>query len=117
VIADILFAAFWPPAWAFLWPRIARRTGLGADVKTGEAWVGGAAGAMIGCAGDWPAFTCAAVNLLIGVWLWQRNRRKRKRAPRFYGLKSRALVAAVVRRAREAGRFRPPLRPVLGGAR
>lgn len=54
----------------------------------------------------------AGVNMLIAVYLWWRKRNKRKRAPRAYGAKSRALVTALIRRAREHARPRPVLRPL-----
>jgi hypothetical protein len=55
-----------------------------------------------------------AVNGILGFWFWWRNRRNRKRAPRAYGAKSAALLAALVKRAREAAKPRPVLRPVPG---
>jgi hypothetical protein len=61
----------------------------------------------------WPLL---GVNLAMAAWLawllW-RGRRRGKRAPRAYGAKSRARLAALVRRAREAARPRPAprLRP------
>ena len=56
----------------------------------------------------------AAVN---GLLWWQHwNRRRRKHAPRAYGAKSRALIATLVRKAREAAKPRRVLRPVPGGA-
>jgi len=63
----------------------------------------------------------AAMNAAVAVFvmwdLWRRHRRRRDRAPRTYGAKSRARVAALARKAREAFRPRPVLRPVPGGAR
>lgn len=57
---------------------------------------------------------CAAAN----VWNWWdcRRKKRRKRAPRAYGAKSRALIAAIVAKARAAAKPRPVLRPVPGGA-
>ena len=50
-----------------------------------------------------------------GVQWWKYwNRRKRKRAAALAGAKSRARVAALVRKAREAGTPRRVLRPVPG---
>ena len=59
------------------------------------------------------ALFAAAVAL---EWWRDRRRRRRKRAPRAYGAKSRALLAALVRRAREATKPRPVLRPAPGAA-
>src|SRR6266851_2375234 len=46
------------------------------------------------------------------AWLWWRNRRRRDRAPRSYGQKSRDRLAALIARYRKAARPRPLLRPV-----
>lgn len=62
----------------------------------------------------------AGISCAVGIWClidWWRDRRKRKRALRAYGAKSLALVAGLVRRAREAARPRPVLRHAPGGAR
>jgi hypothetical protein len=61
----------------------------------------------------WMGF-CAALNAWMAWEHW--NRRKRKRAAALAGAKSRARVAALVRKAREAARPRKVLRPVRGGA-
>ena len=57
-------------------------------------------------------------SLRLSVWQWIRNNRKRrkKRAALALGAKSRARVAALVRKAREAVKPKPVLRPVPGGA-
>lgn len=57
---------------------------------------------------------CALVCALLCLWNWRR--RKRRRAPRTLGAKSRARIAAMVTRMRERP-ARPVLRPVPGGAR
>jgi hypothetical protein len=62
----------------------------------------------------WLLFAGNVAGVIICGWLLWRNRR-RKRAPRAYGAKSRALIAGLVRRAREAARPRPVLRPVPQG--
>jgi len=61
----------------------------------------------------WTAF-CATVNAWMAWDYW--NRRKRKRAAALAGAKSRARIAALVRKARQAARPRRVLRPVPGGA-
>lgn len=66
--------------------------------------------------GDW---LLAAVNgpaACFAAWLWWRNRKRRDRAPRSYGYKARAALAALVAKARESARPRPVLRPAPGGA-
>jgi hypothetical protein len=53
----------------------------------------------------------------IGAWIWWRSGRgKRRKALRELGAKSKARLAALVRKAREAGVPRPALRPVPQGA-
>ena len=64
----------------------------------------------------------AAVLTAVGVYTlrrWWRNRRNRKRrkVAALLGAKSRALRDALVRKAREAAKPKPVLRPVPGGAR
>jgi hypothetical protein len=54
------------------------------------------------------------VAVAIAAW-WLSRRRRRRRVPREYGVKSRALVAALIRRAREAAVPRRVLRPVPEG--
>ncbi|HXJ24450.1 MAG TPA: hypothetical protein VNH17_02060 [Streptosporangiaceae bacterium] len=81
-------------------------------------WLCGCLGGAIGFAsgGGWPWMAADLANAGLAAVLWWLSRRRRKRAPRAYGAKSRALVEALVRRAREAARPRPVLRPVPGGA-
>lgn len=55
--------------------------------------------------------------LLYLAWFWWRKRRNHRRAPRAYGTKSRARLAALVATLRERARPRPVLRPVPGGVR
>ena len=64
---------------------------------------------------DWPWAVLNAALLAFCLWMRNRNRRNRRRARDMYGAKSRALLAAVVRKAREAAQPRPVLVP--GGAR
>ena len=62
--------------------------------------------------GQWLWALAAGANAGLAIFLWWRRGRRRKRAPRAYGAKSRALVAALARKAREAAIPRPVLRPV-----
>lgn len=69
------------------------------------------AGGVTGAASDLAtgAWLLLAGNVVIAVaaaWMLWRGRR-RKRAPRAYGAKSRTRVAALARKAREAARPRP----------
>ena len=110
---SLVYALTWPPAWAFCWAAVSRHHGRPGPVF-GEAWTFGGLGVVLGFAGQWPENAIGAVQVAVGAWLWLRGRRKRRRAPRAYGAKSRALVAALVAKAREAARPRPVFRPVPG---
>ena len=50
------------------------------------------------------------------AWLWWRKRKRRDPAARSLGAKSRARLAALVRKAREAAKPRRVLRPIPGAA-
>jgi hypothetical protein len=80
-------------------------------------WAACAAGALLGnvLASGWGAASGAGLSLTIALAFWW-FRRRRKRAPRSYGAKSRALIAALVRRMRETATPRPVHRPVPQGA-
>lgn len=65
--------------------------------------------------GDWVWASVSAAVLVWTAHTWW-NRRKRRRAPRTLGAKSRARIAAMTARMRERP-ARPVLRPVPGGAR
>ena len=92
------------------------------NLNCGEHFVGtwissGAVGIVVGILNkDAGWFTGSAVSLVIGLAIWWWRRKDRKRAAKALGYKSRALLAAVVRRAREAARPRPVLQPQRGGA-
>lgn len=73
--------------------------------------------ALWGAFGYWAYASGAGLSAAIALVIWYRKRRGRKRAGSVLGAKSRALIAALVSRAREAGTPRPVLRPVPGGAR
>jgi hypothetical protein len=59
----------------------------------------------------WPANAVNAACVLILAASWWRHRRRRDRAPRFYGAKSRARVAALLTKARTALKPWPALKP------
>ncbi len=82
----------------------------------GAFYCGWTASALVGLTGmvvrhEWAWAVVAAGNALLAIYLWRRRGRRRKRAPRAYGAKSRALVTTLIRRARERARPRPVLRP------
>jgi hypothetical protein len=114
---DLLCATIGPPLVSAAGGRILRRRGRTWNFYSG--WIGSAAGGAIGWAvsGAWGLMALDIANICLAVFLWWLSRRRRKRAPRAYGAKSRALVAAVVARMRETLKPRPILRPVPGGAR
>jgi hypothetical protein len=65
---------------------------------------------------SWAVAAIFAVFLAVTLWRWWRRRKDRKRAMDAIGAKTRALLATLVRKAREAGTPRPVLRPVPGAA-
>ena len=115
-MADLVYALAWPPVWAFGYPAVRRRLGT-SRAAFGETWTCGGAGVVLTGAGfgQWLEIVIGLAQVAIGIWLWRRGRRGRRRAPRAYGAKSRALVAVLVAKARDAARPRPALRPVPGG--
>ena len=67
---------------------------------------------------QWGSAAWSFALAMFFAWLaWKRWRRHRKRAAALLGAKSRALRDALVRKAREAAKPRPVLRPVPGAAR
>jgi len=118
-ILGIAWAVAWPPVWAVSWPRAVRL--LRGRVLGGfwGSWITASATTAaidaIG-GGDPPATITAAVSTVFAVIMWWLNRRKRKRAPRTYGAKSRALIAAVIAKMRETAKPRPVLRPQPQGS-
>jgi membrane protein implicated in regulation of membrane protease activity len=98
------------PLAAALWRATARSRWPSGFFGT---WIGGSAGLTFGAVvtGDWITMIGGPLNLIIAVIAWWLSRRKRKRAPRSYGAKSRALLARITAGAREAGKPRV-LRPV-----
>ena len=77
--------------------------------------------AIFGCTGlaaqgDWVFSGIAAANAIFAAYLWWRYRNKqRKRAPRAYGAKSRALIGKLIRKTRETAKPRPVLHPAPQG--
>lgn len=110
-----------PTAWSLLVYGVIRMvTGIPAE-RMWAFWRGCAVGsasvtaaALIG--GLWAFAAGSAINVLVSLAMWWLSRRKRKdRARKLLGAKSRALRDALVRRARELSVPRPVLAP--GGAR
>lgn len=112
-MADLVYALAWPPAFAFVLGAVTRALRIDSSwaAAIARCWVSAGVGVIftLAPAGHWPG---AAVGVAQGAWLWRRGRRGRRRVPRAYGAKSRALVAVLVAKARDAARLRPALRPV-----
>jgi len=118
LIMSISWSLAWPPVWAVCWRPlircIIRREPTGSfwgQWVSAAAWTVGTQAFISG----WGT-AVAAVNLVFGAVMWWLSRRRRKRAPRAYGAKSRALLAAVVAKMREAAKPRPVFKPVPGRA-
>jgi type VI protein secretion system component VasK len=103
-----------PAAWSYVFTRLSHGSrGLFlAGWLSGSAWQIGSSAWFR----QWDMLAGSAASLLLCAAVWWWNRRRRKRAPRAYGAKSRARVAALARKAREAAKPRLALRPVPGGA-
>ena len=108
---DALLALAVPPFAACVWTVIDRL--IHAPQRFVGTWISsGAVGIVVGILNkDAGWFTGSAVSLVIGLAIWWWRRKDRKRAAKALGEKSRALVAALVQRAREAAQPRPVLQP------
>jgi hypothetical protein len=113
----LVWACAWPPLWAGFWACVRRR--LPVLYSPYLAWAITAAVCVIGygIAGEFVPAAISAFHVMLALVLWWLSRRRRKRAPKLAGAKSRALLAAVVAKLRESLKPRPVLRPVPGGAR
>ena len=84
------------------------------------SWIGSAVGGVIagvmGSGVTWGTVNGVSLAMAVAVW-WYRRRKRKDPAARQFGAKSRARIAALVERAREAAKPGPVLRPVPGGAR
>jgi hypothetical protein len=112
---NIVTVTVLPPASSWVWGRVRRRY----RARFYQGWIGAAVGGGVTWAiqGQWLWAAIDMANVGVAVVLWWLSRRRRKRAPRAYGAKSRALVAALVRKARENARPRPVPRLGPAGAR
>lgn len=107
-----LFGAYWGWRWIFTRDEEAMHRVDGAGAISGSLLA-----VFFALAGLTPLAALMALFAIWCAWDWWRKRKRRKRtSPKALGAKSRALVAALVRRAREAARPRPVLRPLPGGA-
>ena len=122
-IVSIAFAAAWPPVLACI-ALLASRSPWPASRFWGNwCWggcsdiIGGTLGFIGGARpGMLPYVLAGTAHAVLGAVMWWLNRRRRKRAPRTYGAKSRALIAAVVAKMRETAKPRPVFRPQPQGS-
>lgn len=116
-ITPVLFAAALPAATSLLLGKAYRACGRAFRFYPG--WIGGAAAGSLGWAviGAWHCAAASAANIPVAAFLWWLSRRRRKRAPKLAGYKALALIAALLRKAREFARPCPPLRPSPVGSR
>jgi hypothetical protein len=111
LVNDIL----WPPTFALLWPCALRLLRLGSTLFDDFWWSWFLASAQAAVyavtVSAWAPAAVSAVQASIALAKLWRRWKGRKRAAKALGEKSRALVAALVQRAREAARPRPVLQP------
>jgi hypothetical protein len=97
-----------------LWLDIRNGTLFRSEGSAHGWWLIAFTGEMVYWSVAGPAWL-AGLNALFAVvqaWLWRNDRRKRKRTLAALGNKARALIASMVKRAREAAKPRPVLRPL-----
>ncbi len=121
---DILWGLMWPPAYTFGCAAFARTfrgvtTWRSALRPWFGRWLAACFGVEISAAVVWYApeagIGLALAAGAIALWWWLR-RKRRDPAARSFGAKSRARIAALVRKAREVAKPKPSLRPAPGGA-
>jgi hypothetical protein len=116
----VAWAIIWPPVWAPGWMWATRRL-LGGRPLGGYwgSWLTASVTTLAeqALAGDLPAALVGIASTVFAVIMWWLSRRRKRRAPKLAGAKSKALLAAIVARMRETLKPRPILRPVPGGAR
>jgi hypothetical protein len=115
LIMNIVCVTVLPPFASYAWCRALKR--LRGWFWQGWIWSASLGGVTWAIQGQWPWAVLDAANAGVAIVLWWLSRRRRKRAPRAYGEKSAALVAALVAKVREAARPRPVPRLGPAGAR
>jgi hypothetical protein len=122
LIFPVVFTAVWPPLWGAAYARILRALGaLGSSTFRNaifRTWAicGIVMGVTYFCFTMWMDGGTALGSGLVGAFLWWWRKRKRRNVLAMLGAKSRALRDALVKRARQATRPSPVLRPSLRGA-
>lgn len=114
---DVALDLAWPPLAGFSYALL--RSRYGGDFR-GRAYVMWAFASAwdIGVdlyAAQWFPMACSGASLVLATWLYWHHRNRRDRAAKLSSAKGRAIIAALVTKAREAARPRPVLVP--GGAR
>jgi hypothetical protein len=117
-----LEAALWPPLCSLICQSLLRALRIPPRTQPDPVawpWLCGALGILLvaGVLAQWAYAGLGAANAVIALAIWWWRRRKgRKRAPRAFGYKGRALLATLAASLRENLRPRPALRPHPGGA-
>lgn len=108
---NALLALILPPVAAWGWSVAFRVIGVKSSLVRG--WISSAACVTIANVIDrsWLAVGSGGLSLAVALVIWWWRRKDRKRAAKALGYKARALVAALVQRAREAAQPRPVLQP------
>jgi hypothetical protein len=116
MLFSMLIALLLPPPVGWIWHLVWCR--IGRPVSAVASWAYSAAGGVAAnlAGGQWATAAAGTVGLLVALAILWRRRRGRKRAPRAFGYKGRALLAALVASLRQSLRPRPVLRPQPGGA-
>lgn len=119
-MSTIVFSAVWPPFAAVLWYVAGRRfrwlrlRSMSPQAAFFFDWIslGVLVGVIDACGGQWRPGGASAGSAIVGIIVreWMR-RRRRDRAGRSIGAKSRQIRDAIVRKAREAAKPRPVLKP------
>src|SRR5260221_13586853 len=114
---DILWALCWSPAYAIGGTILHRRLRGSWKLPWPPAVANGLMAAGLGTVTGyaigrlWIPAAIGAAWLALGVLLWWLGRRKRRRALALLGAKSRALIAAMVKRVRQERKPSRVLRP------
>ncbi len=116
---DVLIGVLLPPGWAYVITRYMPPRRRVPSLPFFVRWCSGAGGFLLATliTRNWIGVTCGGASLAVAATAWLWWHRRRDRAPRAYGAKSRARIAALAAKAREVLRLRPVLRPVPQGSR
>ena len=114
---DVLAGLIGPPLSSAGWGLILRQRVPSGAFFAGWCTASGGLVVVSLLTWQWGMAACAGISTAVAAGAWYWWRRRRDRAPKLSGAKGRALLATLVRRAREAAQPRPVLRPAPGGAR